>query len=116
MLEWIEYKEKTILRMDVDRYTTEQYLEEIRAARCEIVSKNPPEKSVLFFVCGRQPSRSPQKISAEWAAFIAETGHLIKAQAVAGLDAFRRTIARLVSRDVYFAKDEQEAKDWLLEQ
>jgi len=116
MMEWIEHQGKRILRMDVHHMTIEQYVKEVEAA-CELVkASKPAPESVLLMVCGEQPKGALDEAAAAWKVFQAGAKGLMRAQAVVGLNGFKRVVARLVVRDLYFASSEDDARDWLVRQ
>jgi hypothetical protein len=116
MLEWVEHQGRKILRMDVHGMQIERYVQDIRDASQMIIESKPAPDSVLLMVCGEQPSGSLDEAKVAWKAFQEETKGLMKAQSVVGLTGFKRVVARLVVRDLYFASSEDDAKSWLLRQ
>ncbi len=116
MLQWIDYQDKRLVRMDVQGMTIEQYVREVEAAAAFILDAKPPANSVLLLVCGVQPRGSLDQSSAAWKVFQAKVAGLMKAQAVVGLTGFMRVVARLVLRDLYFASSEEDGKSWLARQ
>ncbi|MGI5864896.1 MAG: hypothetical protein ACOX6T_22990 [Myxococcales bacterium] len=116
MLQWIEHQGKKILRMDVDGMDIGAYVKEVYAGRDAVLASNPAPNSVLLLVVGEQPKGALDEAKESWKVFQEATKGLMKAQAVVGLSGFKRVVARLVLRDLYFAASEEDAKDWLVRQ
>ena len=116
MLEWIEYQGRRILRMDLGNVTIEQYVKTVRDGADMVVASRPAPNSALILACGVQPSGNLDQAKEVWKEFQEKVHGLSKAQAVVGLTGFKRVVARLVMRDLYFATSEDDAKDWLAKQ
>jgi hypothetical protein len=116
MAQWVEVEGKQILKMDITGMTIEQYVEDIQRAAEMVIESKPAPNSVLLMACGAQPSGSLDEAKAAWKDFQEKCKGLIRGQAVVGLTGFKRIVARLVVRDLYFAESEDDAKRWLLKQ
>jgi hypothetical protein len=116
MLQWIDHQGKKILRMDVNGMDIQSYVKEVHAGLDTILASKPTPNSVLLFVLGEQPKGALDEAKEAWKVFQEGAKGLMKAQAVVGLTGFKRVVAQLVLRNLYFAVSEEDAKDWLVRQ
>ena len=113
--EWITYKGKRILLGRTHGIAEEEArLVAIEEIKQEILRHRGQPRSVLFMNCS--DGLLSERLTAKWKELSAETQDTTKACAVVGLSFFARSFARLISRGIYFASDEEDAKDWLVRQ
>jgi hypothetical protein len=111
---WIEHKGKRIFIGEFNGLDEEAYLEAIESCKNEILAAGHPRKSLRFMTwCD---SFTTERITAKWREFDHAVGDVLLANAIVGLTGFRRVLAKLVRRDLYFAKDEEDAKEWIVAQ
>ncbi|HCF59384.1 MAG TPA: hypothetical protein DFS52_15500 [Myxococcales bacterium] len=111
---WIDHQGQKIFVGEFTGMPEDQYIAAIGRCKDEILAASHPKGSLLFLTyCDAQTT---EKVTAKWREFRDATSEVLRGSAIIGLTGFKRVMARLVSRELYFAKDETDAMDWLIKQ
>jgi hypothetical protein len=114
VLEWVEHKGQRVLIGRFTGLTDEESLKLIDEAQGEILKHRREPHSVLFLTSGATSLN--ETLTRRWREFATATEGIVKATAVEGLTFFVRAVAKLMKPSMYFAKNEQDALDWLIKQ
>jgi hypothetical protein len=110
---WIEHKGARILYADYSGLSGEEYIEVIEEFRNELLKQSPGSVVTLTNVTGSTVSNEVKDKLKELAE---QTEGISKGAAAIGITGFKKAIAILIRRDLYWADSLEEAKEWLAEQ
>ena len=113
VVKWITYKGKDILLNDYSNLDEKGFLKAM-----DDVDKVPikgPEKSILCLT-NITNTHATKTLTDKAKELMKERKKYMKAVAIVGVSGVKRIIAKMVVKDVYFAKDEIDAKEWLIKQ
>ncbi|MBN1411427.1 MAG: hypothetical protein JW969_11335 [Spirochaetales bacterium] len=115
-IEWIEYKGQKILFCDFSNYDENQYLEGVDLMEKELLKQG--EGSKLKLLIDVLNSHMTQKTSdrGKKTVEILTKADIVAVTAMVGITGVKRIIASAISKDVFFAKDKESAKEWLIKQ
>jgi hypothetical protein len=114
-VEWIEYKGNRILLCNFSNFNEQQYLDGVDEMEKELL--NQPQGSRLLHIVDVTDSTMTQKTSdrgKKTVELLSKAG-IATLTAMVGITGIKKIIAKAISKDVYFAKDMDSAKDWLIE-
>ena len=111
--EWITHKNKKIIYVDYTDLSEEEYFQTVDQAEKEILAQ--PDNSVLRMSCIHS-GHMTEKIKERAKDHKRKVKHKVKAIAAVGLTGIKKTLVRLLYRDIYFADTIEEAKAWLVKQ
>jgi hypothetical protein len=110
---WIKHKGARILYADYSGLSGEGYMEVIEEFKNELLKQSPGSVVTLTNVTDSTVSNEVKDKLKELAE---ETTGISKGAAAIGITGFKKTIAVLIRRDLYWADSLEEAKEWLAEQ
>ncbi len=110
---WIEHKEAKILYADYSGLSGEEYVRVIDKFKNEL-GKQPPGSVVTL--SNVADSRVSIEVKDKFKELANQTKGISKAAATVGLTGFKRAIAVLIRKDLFWADSLEEARDWLAEQ
>jgi len=112
-IRWMEHKGARILCADYSGLSGQEYLDLIQEFEDELLKQPPGSLVTLTDVTGTTITnevRDRFKLLAERSAGIS------KGSATIGVTGFKRAIAVLIRKDLYYAASLEDAKEWLAEQ
>jgi uncharacterized protein YifN (PemK superfamily) len=113
-IQWIEHKGTKILICDFSNYDEKQYLDGTDAMEKELLKQPPNSKPKLVVdVTNSKMSQATSERGKKTVEILTKAG-MIVLTAMVGITGIKRVIAQAISRDVHFAKDMEEAKEWLI--
>ena len=110
---WIEYKGARILFADYSGLSGPQYISVIDEFRSQLLQQRPGSVVSLTDVTG---SVVTDEVKDKLKELADQTQGISKAAAAVGITGFKKAIAVLIRRDLYWANSIEEAKEWLAEQ
>ena len=110
---WITHKDRRIFCSDYSGLNEKEYCRTADATRAVMLRE--PENSVLCIAIVNS-GKITEGIRKKMKEQREVTQKHLKALATVGLKGATKIMAQLIYRDVYFAKTEEEALDWLAEQ
>jgi hypothetical protein len=109
---WIEYKGARILYADYSGLAGAEYIEVIDEFKKELARQATGSVVTLSNVTD---SLVTSEVQDKFKELTEETAGISKAAATLGLTGFKKAIAVLLRRDMYWANSLEEAKEWLAE-
>jgi hypothetical protein len=112
-LSWIEYKGARILYVDYSGTSEEEFEQTIEEFKDELLKQTPGSVVTLTNMTNASLTieiREKMKELAE------QTRGISKGAAAIGVTGFKKALAALIKRDLYYADSLEEAKEWLAEQ
>jgi hypothetical protein len=110
---WIEYKGARILVADYSGLSGAEYLSAIDGFKAQLLRQPPGSVVTLTDVTG---SVVTEEIKDKLKELAEQTQGISKAAAAVGITGFKRAIAVLIRRDLYWASSFEEAMEWLADQ
>ena len=110
---WIEHKGARILYADYSGLSGEEYISVIEAFKNQLAQQTPGSVATLTNVTD---SRVSEEVKDKFRELTEQTAGISKAAATIGVTGFKKAIAVLMRRDLYWADSLEEAKDWLADQ
>ncbi len=114
-IKWIDHKSHKILYSDYSGLCGEEMIPEIAAAEKKILNSGNNEVLVVNDFSGSFMNK-PGKERGNELMRNAEARGMKVYVACVGISGIQRILVQVVVRDVYFAKNEEDAKDWLVRQ
>ncbi len=112
-IRWIEHKGAKILLVDFSHLGEEQFIQLIEESRVELIKH---EEGSLLFVADITGSITSKEVTVAYKKMKAETERVPRAMSIVGTTGVSRLLANLFKTGAYFAKDMDDAKDWLVKQ
>jgi hypothetical protein len=113
-IQWIEHKGKKILFCDFSNYTETEYIEGTGLMEKELLKQPRGSKPLLIVdVTNSYMTQATSARGKETVKVLTEADVITKT-AMVGIAGIKKIIAQAISRDVYFAKDIESAKEWLV--
>ena len=110
---WIEYKGAKILYVDYSGTSEEEFIKTIDEFKNELLKQTPGSVVTLTNITNAAITDEVRKKLKELAK---QTKGISKGAAAIGVTGFKKALAVLIKRDLYYANSLEEAKDWLAEQ
>lgn len=110
---WIEHKGAKILYADYSGLSGEEYIEVIEEFKNELLKQTPGSVVTLTNVTD---STVTDEVKEKFKELRVQTEEISKGAAAIGLTGFKKAIAVLIRKDLYWANSLEEAKEWLAEQ
>ena len=110
---WIEYKGARILYVDYSGTSGEEFIKVVDEFENELLEQTPGSVVTLTNVTNTVITDELRTRLREMAE---RTRGISKGAAAIGITGFKKAIAVLLRRDLYYANSLEEAKDWLAEQ
>jgi hypothetical protein len=110
---WIEYKGARILYADYSGLSGEEFIEVVEEFKNELLKQSPGSVVTLTNVAGSTVTNEVKEKLKELAE---QTEGISKRAAAIGITGFKKAIAVLIRKDLYWADSLEEAKEWLAEQ
>ena len=110
---WIEHKGTRILYADYTGLSGEAYIRVIEEFKNEL--KQHPLGSVVTLT-NVTDSNVSEEVKNKFKELTDQTAGISKAAATIGVTGFKKAIAVLIRRDLYWADSPEDAKDWLANQ
>jgi hypothetical protein len=112
-LSWIEYKGARILYVDYSGTSEEEFVQTIEAFKNELLKQAPGSVVTLTNIANTSLTDEVRKKFKELAE---QTQGISKGAAAVGVTGFKKAVAVLIKRNLYYADSLEEAKEWLAEQ
>lgn len=112
-LSWIEHKGARILYVDYSGLSEEEHVQTIEAFKNELLKQTPGSIVTLTNIANTRMTDAVRKKFKELAE---QTEGISKGAAAIGVTGFKKALAVLIKKDLYYADSLEEAKDWLAEQ
>lgn len=109
---WIEHEGTAIFEADFTGLDEAACIEAIEQCKQELLAGDHPKHAVLLLT--RCDPRASPAVGLKWREFRLAVSPILRAWAVVGLKGLRRAVAQLTSRGPRFARDDEEAKSWLV--
>lgn len=109
---WIEHKGVKILYADYSGTSEEEFIKVVDEFENELAKQPPGSVVTLTNVTNTVITN---KLRARLREMTERTGGISRKAAAVGITGFKRAIAVLLRRDLYYAVSLEEAKDWLVE-
>jgi hypothetical protein len=110
---WIEHKGTKILYADYSGLSGDEYLGVIEEFKNELLKQSPGSVVTLTNVTG---STVTNEVKDKLKELREQTKGISRKAAAVGVTGFKKTIAVLIRKDLYWADSLEEAKEWLVEQ
>ena len=110
---WITHENKKILIGDVSNLKEKEYLQEVDKIKDVIIKEK--RKSVLYISIVKN-TYTTDAIKKKWEWFNQMTHEYLIASTIVGITGIQRLIASAIKRDLKFARNINEAKEWLVKQ
>jgi hypothetical protein len=112
-IEWIEYKGKKILLCNFAGYDEAQYMAGVDAMEAELL-KQPPKTRILHIVdvTDSHMTKATSDRGKQTVDVVGKAG-IMTLTTMVGVTGIKRVIAQAIAKDVYFAKDMDDAKEYL---
>jgi len=110
---WIEHKGARILYVDYSGLPEKEFIQTIEEFKNELLKQAPGSVVTLSNTANTYITEAVKEKFKELAE---RTRGISKGTAGIGVSGFKKVLASLVKRDMYFADSLEEAKDWLAEQ
>ncbi len=113
-IQWTEYKGKKILISNFSNYNEEEYIRGTEEME-KVLLKEPRGSRPLLIVdvTNSHMSKASSDRGKKTVELLTEADIITKT-AMVGIVGIKKIIAQAISRDVYFAKDMESAKEWLV--
>jgi hypothetical protein len=111
-ISWIEHKGARILYADYSGLDEHGQVQTIEAFKNELLKQAPGSVATLTNV---KDTEITDKVKEKYKELAAETQGISKGTAAIGVTGFKKVLAGLIKRDMYWASDMEEAKEWLAE-
>jgi hypothetical protein len=112
-LSWIEYKGARILYVDYSGLSEEEFIQTIGEFEDELLEQTPGSVVTLTNMANVLITDNARRKFKELAG---HTQGISKGAAAIGVTGFKKALATLIKRDLYYADSLEEAKKWLAEQ
>ena len=112
-LSWIEYKGARILYVDYSGTSEEEFIQTIEEFKDELLKQTPGSVVTLTNMANASITGEIREKLKELAE---QTRGISKGAAALGVTGFKKALAALIKRDLYYADSLEEAKEWLAEQ
>lgn len=112
-LSWIEHKGARILCVDYSETSEEEFIQTIEEFKDELLKQTPGSVVTLTNMTNARITDEVRKGFKELAE---QTRGVSKGAAAIGVTGFKKALATLIKRDLYYADSLEEAKEWLAEQ
>jgi hypothetical protein len=109
---WIEHRGARILYADYSGLSGKEYMKVIEEFKSELLKQSPGSVVTLSNVAD---SLVTDDVKDKFKELAEQTKGISKAAATIGVTGFKKAIAVLIRRDLYWANSLEEAKDWLAE-
>ncbi len=113
--QWIEYKGRKILLNDFKGLEGDDYVKAIKESEKESLSYGFKTVYMINDVTDSYMTPESTKAAKHWVNTFKEK-ELNLIIALVGIEGLRRVIAQAIRRDMYFAKNIEDAKEWLSKQ
>ena len=110
---WMEHKGARILYADYSGLSGQEYIAVVKEFKDELLKQSPGSVVTLTNVTG---STITSDVKDELKALAEASAGISKGAAAVGLTGFKKAIAVLIRRDLYWASSMEDAKEWLAEQ
>ncbi len=114
-VEWITYKGKRILFLNANNLSEAEYIAGQEELKQEVL-KDRSSPLVLVDATKTPMTAAATKKAKELAAANKDAGIEDGPSAIVGLTGLQRATAQLFGRGIHFAKDLEEAKEWLIKE
>ncbi len=112
-IQWVDHMGCQILSADYSRLSEQDYIQTMEEVKDEL-DKLPPDQAVYIManVTGTKPSMKVRDKGKQ----VSEAMNRFKGQAnaVVGITGVMKVLAKTFTSGMYYAKDEDDAKDWLV--
>jgi hypothetical protein len=112
-LSWIRYKGARILYVDYSGTSEEEFIQTIEAFKNELLKQTPGSVVTLSNMANTSITLKARDKFKELAE---QTRGISKGAASIGTMGFKKALAALIKRELYYADSLEEAKEWLAEQ
>ncbi|MBN1798541.1 MAG: hypothetical protein JW822_08180 [Spirochaetales bacterium] len=113
-IKWIKHKGKKILVCDFSNYNEKQYLAGVDAMEKELLKQARGSFPLLIVDVTNSHMNQVTSDRGKQCAIAVQKAGITTLTAMVGITGVKRIIAQAISRDVYFAKDMESAKEWLV--
>jgi hypothetical protein len=110
---WIEYKGARILYADYSGLSEEEHLTVNEEFKSTLIKQPPGSVVTLTNVAN---TRTTEAVNEKYKELIEHTAKISKGAAAIGITGFKKALATLLKRDLYWANSLEDAKEWLAEQ
>ena len=110
---WVEHKGTRILVGDYSRLSGQDYVVAIQAFEDELAGQTPGSVCTISVVTD---STVTTEVKDKFKEMSERTQGISKAASTVGLSGFKKALAVLIRKDLYWADSLEDAKDWLVEQ
>ncbi len=112
-LSWISHKGARILYVDYSGASEEEFIQEIEAFKNELLKQTPGSVVTLTNMANVSLTL---RVRDKFKELAEQTRGISKGAASIGVTGFKKAIAVLIKRELYYADSMEEAKEWLAEQ
>jgi PDZ domain-containing secreted protein len=109
---WIEYNGAKILYADYSEASEEEFVKAIDEFKNELLKQTPGSVVTLTNITN---ATITNKVKGKFRELAEQTKGISKGTAAIGVTGFKKALAVLIKRDMYYANSLEEAKDWLAE-
>ncbi len=115
-IQWIEHKGKKILLCDLSKLGEVKYLEHVELMEKELLKAKPGELIPHIVDVSESIMTAGSSARGKQTVKVLSDAGIRTATAMVGVTGIKRIIAQAISRDVFFAKSMEDAKDWVVAQ
>jgi hypothetical protein len=114
-IKWIEYRGKKILYNDYTGLRGDEFTRIIKQSEAEVLGSGMKTVYVINNVTDSFMNKESTAAAKQWVKNCEQKG-VDMIIALVGVGGLRRIIAQAIKRDMYFAKSDEDAKEWLVRQ
>ncbi len=113
-IQWIEHEGKRILLCNFAGYDETQYMKGVDAMEAELLKQKPRERVPhIVDVTDSHMSKASSDRGKRTVDVLGKAG-IVTVTAMVGVTGIKRVIAQAISKDVYFARDMEDAKKYVV--
>lgn len=115
-IKWIDFNGKKIMFCDFSNFDEQQYMDGVDLMEQELLkqSRGSCTPQILDVTNSHMTQKTSER--GKQTVKVLSEAEITTNTAMVGISGVKRIIAKAISRDVFFAKDMQSAKEWVISQ